>query len=61
MRSVCGRYFEQCQVQKFVLDFIGNFIIHLVLISHFYSFDKHLLGTSHAENNGLHTGPRCVR
>lgn len=56
MRSVCGRYFGQCQ--EFVLDFIGNFIIHLVPIIHFYLFAKHLLGTSHVENNGLDTGPR---
>lgn len=58
MRSVWGRCFEQCQALEFVLDFIGNFIIHLVPIIHFYLFGKHLLGPSHVENNGLDTGPR---
>lgn len=44
------------------LYFIGNFIIHLELIIHFYLFGIHLLTTHHVENSGLILGPeKCIR
>lgn len=47
-----------CSARLGSLYFIDNFVIHLVPIIPFYLFGKHLVRTSHAENNRLDTGTR---